>query len=204
MSDVNLIIGGRGAPVYPNCNGQKAYTTPYPRKVAAEYARTDFTLGWPVAPGQNQYQRTSIADAELEVGDVLWVYAIPERHALNQILFRVNKIDERMTGATVKPTAQLYTAPVPAVGATPAVPESYAPLAILDDLFVATPLTALSDAWAAVELTTGGYFVPRGKTVLLGFEIVALPTDTTMNFALTTAEFGLISKVGGFDMPHFV
>lgn len=217
--DVNIIIGGRSAPLYPNCDGTKAYTIPYPRRIAGEYARGNFTFGWPVAPAQLQYQRTAIAGSDIKVGDAIWVYAIPERHVLNQILFRVLKADARMNGAAIKPVAQIYTAPVPAKDGVPAVPESWVSIDLLDTLFESTPLTEVSDVYASIASTQGttdentgiftgttsiGYFVPPGKTLLLGFEITTLPTDTSMNFALTDAEFALLCKVGDFDVPLYV
>ena len=52
--------------------------------------------------------------------------------------------------------------------------------------------------------TDGGYFVPTGKALVLGFKVTALPTDSTQKFSLTQAVASLVAKVSGFDIPTTV
>jgi hypothetical protein len=52
--------------------------------------------------------------------------------------------------------------------------------------------------------TNGGYFVPEGKTLVLGFRVTALPTDSTQFIPRTKASVFLVAKVSGFDIPSAV
>lgn len=219
MSDVKLFIGGTPNPLYPNPDGRNQYREPHATRVAYEYANGSFTLGWPLNPQELNYQRRELDDAKLEVGDHILLYVVPQEHLLTSVLARVDAVDPRFAGATLKPSARLYDAAT----------KTYSDSDVLDSLFDNLTLVEKSVSFAqlqATELTipaqdvtvdgktgtvpkqtvktNGGYFVPTGKTLVLGFKITALPTDTTQRLGLTQAVASLVAKVEGFDIPTAV
>lgn len=221
MSDVKLFIGGTPNPLFPNADGRNQYREPHARRIAYEYANGEFTLGWPLNPKEQNYQRAELLDADLAVGDMIMLYVVPQEHLLTSVLARVDETDVRFAGATLKPTAKLYDA---ATG-------EYTDLDILDALFdnltlvekhidysqlkassITIPAADVKDTEGNVVgrtpeqtiTTDGGYFVPSGKTLVLGFKVTAMPTDTTQKFALTQASASLVAKVSGFDIPTAV
>lgn len=221
MSDVKLFIGGTPNPLFPNPDGRNQYREPHAHRIAYEYANGEFTLGWPLNPSEVIYQRRELEGAELEVGDHILLYVVPQEHLLTSVLARIDAVDSRFAGATIKPTAMLWDAAT----------KTYEESDVLDALFDNLTLTEKHVAFAQLKAssvtvpaadvkaedgtvvgrtpeqvikTDGGYFVPTGKALVLGFKVTALPTDSTQKFSLTQAVASLVAKVSGFDIPTTV
>lgn len=224
MADVKLFIGGTPNPLFPNPDGRNQYREPHARRVAYEYANGEFTLGWPLNPKEQNYQRVELGDADLEVGDMIMLCVVPQEHLLTSVLARVDDIDSRFAGATLKPAAKLYDSTT----------GEYTDSDVLDALFDNLTLVEKHVAFAQIKssritipamevkkngeeeeevvgttaeqtiTTEGGYFVPTGKTLVLGFKVTALPTDSTQKISLMQASASLVAKVSGFDIPSAV
>lgn len=191
---IKLFIGGTPNPLYPNPDGRNQYREPHAHRVAYEYATGEFTLGWPLHPVEQVYQRVELNDNPLAVGDTILLYAIPQEHLLTGVMARIDCPDARFAGASLKPTAMMYDRDT----------KEYTEDPVLDALFANLPLTDKYVDYKAVNLDTGGYFIPTGKTLVLGFKVAALPTDSTLRFSLMQASASLVAKVSGFDIPTAV
>lgn len=194
MADIKLFIGGCPNPLFPNDNGYNYYREPHATRVAYEYANGEFTLGWPLSPmaPESQYQRAAINDGDLAVGDHIMMYPVPEVHVLREVLVRVDNPDVRFVGAALKPSAMMYDATT----------KTYTEDPVLDTLFGNIVLDTASITYA--HIPDDPYFVPKGKTLVISWKVVALPTDTTLKFSGLSACASIISKVGGFDIPTHV
>ena len=148
------------------------------------------------------------------------MYVIPELHVLREVMVRIDNADVRYAGATLKPSAMLYDAAT----------RTYTESDVLDALFENVTLDEDSIAYATIQAasmtvpaqdvdigggtivtipsqtinTAGPYFVPKAKTLVLSWKVVALPTDATLKFSGVTACASIIAKAGGFDIPTHV
>lgn len=221
MPDVKLFIGGTPNPLFPNPDGRNQYREPHARRVAYEYANGEFTLGWPLNPKEQNYQRVELGDADLKVGDLIMLYVVPQEHLLTSVLARVDDIDARFAGATLKPSARLYDSATGEYTDSDVLDALFDNLTLVEKHVAFAQLKAFSITIPAADVkatdgtvvgrtpeqiitTEGGYFVPTGKTLVLGFKVTALPTDTTQKFSLMQASASLVAKVSGFDIPSAV
>lgn len=188
MADAKLFVGGTPVEQYPNCDGSREFTEPHARRIAYEYSNGFYTLGWPLNPSEQRYQHVELNAANLTVGDHIMLYAVPELHILTDVLAKVRDGDGFMVGAALKPSAMLYNKTT----------REYTEDSVLDTLFTGIAINAESNYYAHLPKP---YFVPAGKTLVLSFKVVALPSDSTVKLANTTAKVALVGKVQGFDIP---
>jgi hypothetical protein len=188
MADAKLFVGGTPVEQYPNCDGSREFTEPHARRIAYEYSNGFFTLGWPLNPSEQRYQRVELNAANLVVGDHIMLYPVPELHILTDVLAKVRDGDSFMVGAALKPSAMLYDKATRAYTEDP----------VLDTLFTTIAINAESNTYA--HLATP-YFVPAGKTLVLSLKVAALPSDATVKLANMTAKVSLVGKAQGFDIP---
>jgi hypothetical protein len=188
MADAKLFVGGTPVEQYPNCDGSREFTEPHARRIAYEYSNGFYTLGWPLNPSEQRYQRVELNAANLTVGDHIMLYAVPELHILTDVLAKVRDGDSFMVGAALKPSAMLYDKSTRAYTEDP----------VLDTLFTTIAINAESNTYGHLEEP---YFVPEGKTLVLSFKVAALPSDATVKLANMTAKVSLVGKVQGFDIP---
>lgn len=222
MAEVKLFIGGTPNPLYPNDGGHNQYREPHANRIAYEYATGEFTLGWPFNPKEQGYQRTELLENELAVGDTILLYVVPQEHLITSLLARVDDVDARFAGATLKPTAMLYDPETKEYTEVTEVTQGLENMTLVERAvnFIqiqgsqgveVVPVSAaegetvtLAEVGKQNIYAPNGYFVPTGKTLVLGFKVTALPTDTTQRFAYTQASASLVAKVSGFDIPTAV
>lgn len=143
--DAKLFIGGTPNPLFPNSDGSKQFTEPHARRIAYEYATGEFTLGYPLAPADEHYQRSELKKANLEVGDHILMYVVPSQHELRSVVAKVREADVLMEGATLKPIAMLFDQ----------AKQSYSEISLLDSLFDNIALDANSTAYGVIGSTAG-------------------------------------------------
>lgn len=209
MADVKMFIGGTPNPWFPNPDGRNQFTEPHARRIAYEYANGEYTIGWPLNPKELNYQRVELASTDIKVGDFLMMYAIPQEHLLTSVLARVDEIDPRFVGATLKPSAKLYDSAtgeytdsdvLDALFDNLTLVEKHVAFAQLKESSITIPAadvkatdgTVVGRTPAQTINTDGGYFVPTGKTLVLGFKVTALPTDNTQKFPRMRAEAAVV------------
>ena len=191
MADAKLFVGGTPVEQYPNCDGSRQFTEPHARRIAYEYSNGFYTLGWPLNPSEQRYQHVELTAADLQVGDHIMLYVVPELHILTDVLARVTEGDQRMVGAALKASAMLYDSST----------RTYTEDPVLDTLLSNIAINAASNTYAHLP---DPYFVPEGKTLVLSLKVVALPSDATVKLANMTAKVSLVAKVQGFDIPSEV
>lgn len=219
MSDVILYRGGTPVERFASCDGRVSFAPPFPSHIAYEYATGEFTLGDKIDPVQREYQRAALTDAKPKVGDIIQLLIVPEDHTLNGLYVAVEGVDTKLSGAAFAPVALLYDR----------VKETHEKLDILDDLFTPVTLNATESGFALVRVSKAGrpaakpaehtadssdtaeqpvsakgaapYFVARDKTLVLGFMVKAVPTDSAVSIADMTGVLTLVAKVSGFDCP---
>lgn len=215
MSDVILYRGGTPVHQFPNCDGSSQFAPPFPHRVAYEYATGEFTLGDKVDPAQRVYQQVEFDDANPKVGDIIQLLVVPEDHTLNSLFVAVDEADGKLAGAAFAPVALLYDR---ATG-------KYETLNILDGLFENVALDATMSAFAPIQVsqdikipqqTVGStvipeqtvstnsaapYFVARNKSLVLGYQVKSVPTDSSVSISDMTGVLTMVAKVSGFDCP---
>lgn len=222
----------RGGPCIPEClpvcegcnETTRARHTPYPTKVAGEYHRSNFTLGWTFNPAQIEYQRRGIecAPAGLAVDDFVSMILVPAEHTIRDILVEIgaeqtlyatssampniNHLRNNQVGFEISVEIRRFTREGTLLG-TSTVP---ATLQGLDSPPVPSGSAAQAKlvVRAAISPTTAGLFIEQGQYAEVGFVIDALPTanpygpaGTPFPMEMMSGYVKLVAHVDGYDAP---
>lgn len=220
----------------PICEGCRESTWnrhahPLPTQVAGEYNRGHFTLGWTFNPLTIGYQRLAIECQAMAVGDFIAMYGVPELHTLldvkvaikpNQTVYGSSAQPNRMTylnnmvglqlGLTIQlrdSDGVLYVPPAvnpPADMEVPDVPAGFAAISSPPKPAVATDEQAELHLRGAISPETGGFFVPKGYTAVVGLTVLALPTANPFGtgpfpMELMSGSVELCSHVVNYEVP---
>ena len=222
----------RGGPCLPEClpvcEGCKETTrarhTPYADRVAGEFNRGNFTLGWRFHPGEIEYQERGIVCAPngLQVGDFVSLIMVPAEHTLFDLFVKIvpehtqyatsrsmpntSHRKNNMEGFEISVAIKLFSKTGVAVTETgPTIPP--------DLLNLVTPPKPTGNGVqlnavrrAAMMPSSGGFFVPQGQYAEVGFTIVALPSNNPYGtgpfpMELISGYVELAGKVGDYQTP---
>lgn len=197
MAILPLYRGGTSVLQFPVCDGSSEFGPPFPHRIAYEYTTGEFTLGDKLDPSMRTYQRAIFNDLENgpAVGDEIQLLLIPQEHILTGVFVAVEKTDARMAGASVSVTTTLYDH----------TNNTYTKLNLLGDTVNNIPLDTETSIYVPITATEANpvapYFVQRHQTLILGFGVTAVPTDTSISLTKFAGKLKLVAKVGGFDCP---
>lgn len=221
----------RGGPCIPEClpicegcreSTWDRHAHPLPSRVAGEYNRGHFTLGWYFNPMTVTYERRAIECVAMAVGDFVSMYVVPELHTIHDVYLSIepeqtvyassdmpNRMSytNNMVGMQVSATFQLRDEDgvIVTAGTLPEVPATLAGVA-------SPPKPAVGDEQvnlyrrAAVAPADGGFFVPKGQFLVVGFTIDALPTTNPFGtgpfpMEMMSGAIAMVSHVTDYQHP---
>lgn len=198
MAQIDLYRGGYPKVLFPACSGQNEFKPPFPQRVAGEYGRGFFTLGFPLHPAVIGWQADKLEDAQ--PGDIVNLLVIPEHTLFHSAFLEVEVAPElssvhrvggcltgSMVGVSFEVEYQLHDN------------TTYAP--------VGAPTTLMTVADAAVDSVThmhipeADQFVPTGQTMLVGVRLTTAPTTPGATFATMAGRISLVAKVSDYQVP---
>lgn len=198
MAQIDLYRGGVPQTVFPACEGQNQFRPPFPHRVAGEYGRGDFTLGFALHPAVIGWQADKLLSAA--VGDVVNVLVVPEHHVVASVFVENN------------PTPELSS--VHAVGGCSADSMVGTKFEVVYQLYDNATFAPIGTATTAVTIADGNVydaqykaiaaaaqFVPTGQTMLVGVKLTAAPTATGASFAKMAGRLSVVAKVQDFQAP---
>lgn len=188
MADVNLIVGNTPSQTFPNGTSARKFTMPAAKHIGQEYETGHFTLGYPLNPSLKAYQHNSICLGDAGVGDTIHMYVVPELHLLTAQLLVVCGSDANMAGASVTPTAGLFDATT----------KEYTPITTLTTVENVSLAEPSDNFWV---IPNGGYLVPRGSSLVLGYKITSMPTDPSVKIHDMTTTIETKNSIISFDTP---
>ena len=180
MTELQIWSGGIQQTDYNSCTNQPFHLCVFPQQVCAKFGNSgEGVLYESIIPAKVENWQNDFALAA--VGDIHWVAMIPARHSVERIGLAVKPgrlivdphsggpFNNSLTlGASVKLVAKQFTYPctTPDAGSVVALT---APTLPLDVDGAVNPLTTLAaPVWNGID-----------KVMLIGYEIVSLPTNTT-------------------------
>ena len=230
MTDFVFLRGGPCIPeCLPICEGCRESTWnrhahPLPTQVAGEYNRGHFTLGWTLNPLSIGYQRLAIECQAMVVGDFIAMYAVPELHTVldvklsikpEQTVYSSSAQPNRMTyrnnmvGAQFGLTFQLRDSDgvIDAAATLPVVPSGMATVSSPAKPAVPTDPQDELHLRAAILPAEGGFFVPKGQSLIVGLTVLALPTanpfgDGPFPMENMSGIVELCSHVVNYEVPN--
>lgn len=201
MAQIDLYRGGYPKTVFPACEGQNQFRPPFPRRVAGEYGRGFFTLGFPLHPAVIEWQADQLRDAA--VGDIVNLLVIPEHTLLSSVftkvetspeLSSVHRVGGCLTGSMVGTSFEIVWQQYDNT--------TFAPVG------AATVVTTITDgnvdSAEHAFLPDADQFVPSGHSILVGIRLVAAPTTTGATFATMAGRISVVAKVSDFQVPWII
>lgn len=228
MTDFVFLRGGPCIPeCLPICEGCRESTWnrhahPLPTKVAGEYNRDHFVLGWTLNPLSITYERRAFECTPVVAGDFVAMYAVPELHTIHDVYLAIEPeqttyhtsdmpgrmhYPNNMVGLQVSLTFQLRDSEgvIDAAATLPAVPATLNDVASPPKPAVGQPQVNLYRR-AAVSAADGGFFVPKDRTLIVGLTIDTLPTvnpygSGAFPMEMMSGAIKLASRLNGYEVP---
>jgi hypothetical protein len=201
MADILLNVGGNPHVAFPACAGQQQYGCKFPTQVEAEFGqRGYFTAARVLSPATQGYQAEAFKT--YVAGDFVGMFAVPEKMALTSIFTEVmptapRSVHDRgigcasatMAGVTYDVVAFLYDNETCTKGAAVALPAALAGI----DANVAASYQAFKQV-----------YVPAGKTLMLGIELLTAPSGAGLTFSDMAGLIALVAKVEDYQYPWII
>lgn len=171
-------------------------------RIAGEYMHGFFTAGNSFNPLFSEGQAEALDLANVNVGEFIGLFKIPEHHVLIGVSARTVPHQPKR-GYLGRANSAGLTFEYEVRKFSKETNEETGKVELVSDM---AGLVASESMFkrSAIKPTDGGYFIPTGEYLVLGLKVVSLPTDTTVNLSDVTCRVEITGHALDCEAPIHV